>query len=384
MIESAAADSVQDVATENNPQKNRHSRWSTSPGFRETVLLAIVTGSVFVSTILLFKNYHATVESFGDSPAYESVAAAIQHWNFDGLQIKQFWGFSYAIASVAELTRLSSATSLLLVSFLSSLASVVLAYRLWGGWIAALFCVLNFDWLQRSYLGGSEPPSVALIFGALLAVRYDRRVLAALLAALSTVVRPLGIFCLIAIGIELLYRREYRRFAMAFAIGCVIGALYVLPFTLHFGDPLATVHSYIGDSRPLFGIPFYAIIEGAVSYPFTMTSMALSFCWIGLVVVALIVMLRSSQFSEYARQYPVEVLFAVPYILLVTCYNYPVFARSNFSRFVIPALPMVFIALYRWIPKDRRIIWALSVVSPVLAACSAIGIRNVARLLRMH
>jgi hypothetical protein len=380
----SADENVVETRSANLSERNLHSRWSAPPKLREILLLAIVTPAVFASTILLFKNYRDAVESFGDSLAYAEVATAIQHWNFEGLQIKQFWGYSYAIAAVSSLTRLSSVPSLLLVSFISSLVSIVLAYQLWGGWIAAFFCVLNFDWLQRSYLGGSEPLSVALIFAALLAVRHDRRVLAALLAALSTIVRPLGIFCLIAIGLELLYRREYRRFAFAFTMGCFIGAIYVLPFTLHFGDPLATVHSYVGDSRSLFGIPFYAIIEGTIFYPSTVTSIALNLCWIGLVVTGLLMMLRSSRFREYARKYPVEVLFAVPYILLVTCYNYPVFARSNFSRFVIPALPLVFIALYRWIPKDSRVIWTLGIVSPVLAACSAIGIRTVAHLLGAH
>ena len=87
------------------------------------------------------------------------------------------------------------------------------------------------------------------------------------------------------------------------------------------------------------------------------------------------------RFREYAKQNPVESLFAALYLLAVFCYNYPVFARSNFARFAIPALPIVFIALSRWVPQDRRILWGLGVVSPVLAAASALGIRNVAHIL---
>src|SRR5437016_11113175 len=150
------------------------------------------------------------------------------------------------MAVISLTTRIPDVASLLLVSFVSSFISIALAYRLWGGWIAGLFAVLNFDWLQRSFLGGSEPLAVALIFAAFLAVRRKNYLLAALFAALSTIVRPLGIFSLLAIGMVLLYRREYKKLTGAIFIGAGIGALYILPLRLYFGDSLATVHSYGG------------------------------------------------------------------------------------------------------------------------------------------
>ncbi len=88
-------------------------------------------------------------------------------------------------------------------------------------------------------------------------------------------------------------------------------------------------------------------------------------------------MLRDSEFHQYARQNPVEVLFAAGYLFMVFCYNLPVFARGSFPRFAIPALPVVYVALSRWIPHDRRILYALACVMSVLAAASALGIRNV-------
>jgi len=206
-------------------------------------MLAGVTSIVFITTILAFRDYHSTVNHFGDSSAYTDVASAIRHWNFSGLQIKQFWGYPYAMAVVSRVTTISDQSSLLLISFASSFLTAAFAYRLWGGWIAGFFVALNFDWMQRSFLGGSEPLAVALIFGAFLAVRRNRYLLAALLASVSTVVRPLGIFCLIAVGVVLLYRREYRKFAGAVLIGAFVGALYMLPLMRYFGDPLATVHS---------------------------------------------------------------------------------------------------------------------------------------------
>jgi hypothetical protein len=88
-------------------------------------------------------------------------------------------------------------------------------------------------------------------------------------------------------------------------------------------------------------------------------------------------MAKKTEFHRYAKEHPVEILFALPYTLLIFCYNYPVFARSNFPRFIIPVLPIVFVALATWLPRNRRVIWVLGAVMPTLAALSALGIRNV-------
>ena len=344
---------------------------------REILLILAWTSILFVGTIATFRTYSEAVYNFGDSHAYTSVASAITSWNFQHLQIKQFWGYPYSIAAVTTISRIPVQDSLLIVSVISSFASILLAYKLWDGWVAFLFAVLNFDWLQRTFLGGSEPLAVLFIFGAFFAVRKEKYLLGALFAALSTVVRPLGIFSLLAIGMVLLYRREYRRLTCAMLIGAGIAGLYILPLRVYFGDSLATVHSYGGAQVPLFGFPFFAIVKGTILYPAPWTNLVLDFGWIALVCTGTLAMWLNPEFREYAKQNPVEVLFAVPFLFAVCCYNYPVFARSNFARFAIPVLPMVLIALSHWLPKDRRILWALGSLSPVLAACSALGIRNV-------
>ncbi len=346
------------------------------------MLLALVSGCLFAITILRFSDYSSAILDFGDSQAYISVASAIGHWNFAGLQIKQFWGYPYAMALVSVVTRVSDQTALLAVSCTSSLLSVAFAYRLWGGWIAGFFAVLNFDWMQRSFLGGSEPLAVALIFGAFLAMREEQHLLAAFLASLSTVVRPLSIFCLIGICVVLVHKREVRKLTLAILIAACVATLYLWPLARHFGDPLATVHSYQDPSVPLFGIPFYAIVKGTILYPAPWTNLALSFLWLLLVLSGLAAAFFNPRFRDYVRRNPTEILFAAPYLLLVFCYNYPVFARTNFARFAIPVLPFIFLALSRWIPKDRRVLWLLGAATSVLAAASALGIRNVIHMLR--
>ena len=353
---------------------------------RETIMICLAAAAIFAGTIGVLTPYLTTVDNFGDNSAYISIAVAIQKWDFRGVFVKHFWGLPYLIAAITRTSGLSNRTALLLVCWTSSFAAIILAYRLWGGWIATAFSIVNFDWYQRSYLGGSEPLFVALLFGSFLAIRRERWVIAALLAALATITRPLGIFLLVGIGLTLLWRHDWRRLAVASAIGIAIGALYVIPLARYFHDPLATVHSYestqAGASTSLFGIPFSAIIKGTILYPAPFTNLVLTFGWIFLVLIAIIAMFTTQSFRNYSRAHPAEIIFAAPYLLSLYCYNYPYWARGNFPRFAIPIIPFVFLALWRWIPKDRRILWALVPVTAVLAASSAVGIRNLVQLLR--
>lgn len=361
------------------------SHWKMEPSISEALLLVLTSGLLFTATILLLvPNFFTLVDvGFGDNHAYMRVAAAIRSWEFSGLVIKHFWGLPYLMAALSKLTGFSDRTALLLISACASFISVGLAYRLWGGWVAGFFAALNFDWMQRSFLGGSEPLLTALLFAAFLSIRYDRWMLATLLASFATVVRPLGIFSLVGIGLTLLWRKEFRKLCLSTLISLAIGGLYVLPLTLYFGDPLATVHSYgPNTNRWLFGLPFYAIIKGTILYPPPVTNLVLSFGWVVFVLTGSIMMVAKESFRQYSQTHPVEVIFAALYLLAIYSYNLPFWARMSFARFAIPIIPFVLLALESWIPKDRRLMWGIGLISSVLAAVSAAGLRNILEILR--
>jgi len=355
------------------------------PDRREVISLVAISFVVFVSAVSAARNYASVIDNFGDSRGYMSFAAAIRHWNFTGVVIKQFWGLPYAMAAFSKLTFASDRTALLALSFIPSAIAVLLVHRLWGGWVAGYFAILNFDWMQRSCLGGSEPLFVCLLLGSFVCARKQNWLLASLLASFATVVRPLGIFALVGIGLTLLWKRDFRKFAAATAIGLLVGTLYSLPLAIHFGGPMATVNSYHSsewESGWLFGFPFYAIIKGSLLYPAPWTNLALSFGWIFLVVAAVVVMLTSAQFRSYCRNHPVETVFLVPYLWCLFAYNYPHWARGTFPRLAIPILPFVFFALSPWLPKNHRVLWSLAVVSPFLAAGSVLGIAHVVQTIK--
>jgi hypothetical protein len=103
----------------------------------------------------------------------------------------------------------------------------------------------------------------------------------------------------------------------------------------------------------------------------------LSFGWISFVLAGIAAMVASKTFREYANAHPVEVIFAATYLLAIFSYNYPYWARGSFPRFAIPIVPFVLLALMPWMPKSRGLLWGLGVISPLLAAASALGVRNV-------
>ena len=340
---------------------------------------------MWITALLLHRSHHLVLD-YGDNEAYLSVAKAIMDWDFHQVGIQHFMGYPYFIAVVSLLFHVPTLFALWLIAAVSALVSVWLAARLFGTVAAGYFALTNFAWLQCSFLGGSEPLALAFGLGALLAFRRDRVFLTALLGSLSVTVRPLMIFVLVGIGLVLLYRRKFGSFFVALGTGVAIGTLYMLPLARYFGDPLLTVHTYtthdyggggiVGPHGHLFGWPFHGIVAGTLAYPAPWSNLLLSFFWIGLVLAG-VYMMFSSSFREYAKAYPNEVIFCGLYLLALFSYDYLIWARSHFMRFSIPALPFVFFALLRFLPKDRRLFWCLSIVSAVLATLSAIGVRNV-------
>jgi len=339
----------------------------------------------FRVAISLLGGWRYLALAFGDNDAYCRVAAALRQWDFRGVGIQHFMGYPYAIAGVSLLTHLSIISSLGLVSGVAAAVSAFLVARLFGTRVAACFALTNFAWLQTSFLGGSEPLAVALGMGAFLSFRRGRPLLAALLGALATTVRPLMFFILAGIAFALLRERRYVKLVLAAALSVGVGLLYIWPLMHYFGDPFLTIRSYTsrdfgaanvpGPHGHLFGWPFHGIIAGTILYPAPLSNLILSFSWIALVAAGAAAMF-SRNLREFWKDNVAEAVFCGFYLLAIFCYDYVIWARGSFMRFSISVLPFVFFALLRWLPKDRRVFWGLATLVPVLAAFSSRGIHS--------
>lgn len=382
-----------------SPKQPERARATDGPSQPELVFLWLISAACFIIVLTHFQNYSAKIVDLGDNPQYISAAQAIQHWDLRSTQTKQGWGLSYLIALLSTL-HLSDQVSLVFISMASSLASVLLARSLWGPWIAAFFAILNFPWIQTSMLGGSEPLFVLLLFASFWFSRkarpkrllhespqenpqerpQERWITSSMLAALATVTRAVGVFALFALGINLVVRKQYRKLALCIAVAALIGFLYLLPFWIAFHDPLyqfhRRTHDVDWDSGHLLTWPFHVIVVSYLYYRGPWTNVILTGGWIGLAAVGFCRM-GVKLYRDRGAQYLNEQIFAITYLLFLFCYNSLEWARWDFYRFVIPAIPMLLLSFDRWLPKSRYVIYPLCVVSSVLAACSAIGIKNV-------
>lgn len=344
----------------------------------ELLLLWSVACSIFLLVLTHFQTYAAQVDAFGDNLSYLAAAKGIQHWQFQGVNVKQFWGLPYLIAGFSW-AHLPLRSILLMISMLSSLGSMFLARRLWGLWIAAFFVMCNFTWLQLSFLGGAEPLFVLLLFPVFLMARKQNWIAASILASFATLVRPLGIFALLGIGLYLLGRKDYKKALLCTAIAILIGGLYLLPFAIYFHDPLYQVHQYKQadwQSGPAIGWPFRAMLISLVHNREPWTNVVFTCGWIIFAALGLGRML-AKDFRHRFRNSSPETIFALSCLIFLFCYNSVHWARADFPRFVIPVVPFLLLAFDRWLPRSRYVIFGLCVVSSVLGACSALGIRNV-------
>lgn len=354
-----------------------------SPSRIEVSLLWLLAAVLFVLVLTRFQSYAGKVDAFGDNGRYLEAACAIRHWDFRGVQVKQFWGLPYVIACLSWLT-ISARSSLLLICMASSLVSVLLAWHLWGPWIASFFTVLNFCWIQVSFLGGAEPLFVMLLFSSFWAIRKEHWLVASVLAALSTLVRPLGIFALVGIGLALIFRRDYKKAFVCTSLAAFIGALYLLPFWIYFHDPLYQLHEYKHydwQSGLAIGLPFRAIALSFLHNREPWTNVVFTLGWIVFALMGLCAM-SGKGFRQYIQGHCAECVFAFFYLVFLFTYNSVAWARAEFPRFVIPVVPFLLLAFDRWLPRSRYVLYGLGIVSSVLGACSAFGIRNVLAALR--
>jgi hypothetical protein len=334
---------------------------------------------VVISSVILVLFCAAPVALFSHYPYYpccfHQLSAAIRHGDFSGLdpsQPKELWGYSYVSALVATITRLPDDFAMVIVSSSMFVVANYLCCRLWGTTVAAWFMVVNYWWLDGAAEGFTEPLFMALLLSSFIAFRKERWVVAAVLASAATIVRPNGIFALIAIGIVLLSRRELRKLAIATAIGLTTGVLYTVPLILIYGNPLVNVTGYQGywsGGMPVT-IPFLAIIKGAK----TVTSWSiwsrlyalysgLIAAWVLFAVAGTIKMAASKRFWHYAKTYPAEAIFAGASALFLFSYADPLWAWFHFPRYATPLLPFLLVFSFERLTRDRRILGGVALLN---------------------
>jgi hypothetical protein len=316
-----------------------------------------------------------------DNASYLEIADVIRHWRSSGGALPHyFWGFPFAIAGISKLFSIPPVTAMVLISMLASLAVSILVHRLYGGWVAAAFAFLNYQWIVFWVEGGSEPLFVCLLYASFWTARSNRWNTAALLAALSTTVRPVGVLALLSFVAVLAKRRSFRQLATIKLIGLGIGVIYLIPLKVVAGNPfynfIAYQEDWGGHRWPVtipFGalIPSYSVGRNFVRWPV----MAMFVVWVGVTLVA-IAAIWLPRNREWAQLHPAEPLFACVYTFFFLSYNF-IYISMFYPRFLIPVLPMYLFSLRDWIPRSRPLLWAGAITSALLASSAVVSFKKV-------
>ena len=332
---------------------------------RELALFVVAMYAWFVVLIVAFDNFPSRILRTGDNPSYRAESAALRGAAPPDFTARHFFGYPLATAAIATVTRTPDATAMVMVSVIASLIAVFVAGELWGGVIAAWFAVANIDWVQRSLCGGAEPLFAALIVLGIAAARRERWTLAAACGALATIVRPLGIWLLVAIGIELLRRRNGWRLASAVSIAIAIGGAYLALLRILFGDAFGSFRWYsamgLGHDRTF--IPFVTLFLSHGEHPLTKRNVVKALVWMLITLAGVVVAIS----RKLWREQRVEWLFAALY--LASFFFFPAWwIEGEYSRYLTPVIPLLFVALARWIPTNRAVMWIGGVAFVTLAA----------------
>lgn len=353
----------------------------------EILAVDLLLGICCVWAAAISGGYWKLVAKFGDNADYAFISRAIRTWDLNSLGMaKHFWGLSYAAALVTSITHITSLQAIIFVSVCSSLVASLLAYQLWGGWVTLFFLVADWNWIQSSAYGGALPLFAACVFGALLAAKRDKWILAAVLGALATTVQPLGLFVLGPILI-MDWRRKGRWFpGWSVLSAAAILVLYATPFVIRYHTPLASYRGYqkqdwLGGAPITY--PLWAIIENYKN-GLNFASSAAKYVKVGYVLVHLLALGLLGFWEpirKRAMQRPLELAFAVSYSVFILMYNSPHWALVIHARLLAPTLPFFLWAFYDYLPKHRWAVYLTGLFSLILSCAGALRIESARALL---
>jgi len=312
----------------------------------ELAVFVLALYAFFVALVAATDHFPTRAALAGDNPWYVAESEALRGVPENGIDTRHFPGFAIAAALVATVTRVSDPNAILIVSMLSSIAAIFLARELWGGLAAAWFAVIDIDWVRRSLLGGAEPLFALLVFASIAEARRERWMRAAIFAALATVVRPLGVFLLIAIAVRARWQTAVAALATA--------AAYFALMAWRFGDPFVNFRFYrsMGLGHDPTFIPFVTIFLPHGAHPLTMRNVAKTLVWMIVTVAAIVAAIRRNAI----REHPLECLFAALY--LASFLALPAWwIESEYPRYVAPLVPLMLVALKPWLPSNRVVMW---------------------------
>jgi uncharacterized membrane protein len=222
---------------------------------------------------------------------------------------------------------------------------------------------------------------VGLFLASLLAIRRGFWGWAVLLAALSTAVKPIGVFVFAAIVLTTLRRKKWRSLVLYVSVAAGAAVLYAVPLVLLTGSPFGNFSAYGEDwyqKLPLT-VPFYPLVKAALASREPLSNTLKLGGWVVAVVFVVVYYgLMRGRLRAHFAQNPEETVACLLILLFQLSYNSK-WAWADFPRFIAPILP--FLLAQVGIEKLRPG-WLL-VAAPVFGLLGAEEILGLQRLLQL-
>lgn len=351
-------------------------------------------GFLFVHLfILIFSGgYWHVLETFGDNGPYSTISTAFYNFDLSYMQgfYKHFWGLPFVMTIVRWLTGLNENIVIIGLSLFFSCWTIQRMNQIYGIKAAILFSFLSIDWIQRSMIGGAEPLFIFLTLTSFLV--YEKRgensnyyIYCALFGSLSCLIRPVGVFFLLAFGLDLLLRRKIKELLQALFISLFVGGIYLGVLYSLTGDPLAHFHTYgkaDWDGASPISFPLTGLWRSYQQGNLPLLNTVKVGLWLILSFYTVFAMFLGRDLRIYFKKNRYQIFYFFFHLMFLLSYNSGKWSWNQFPRFVIPLLPMIALSLVPLLRYERVVYPLLYGGSLVLSAASSISIYTLLEKLR--
>ena len=332
-------------------------------------MVGLTLGAYLLSKVLQQGSW-VLAANWLDNGTYIAAAKAIEtgQWVAPTDGPTPFFGFPLMIAATTHAFAVNAWAAVIAISLVSVAITCVCLDHLYGPPAVLSLLILSWDWIGIGVLGGSEAPFCACLFVAFLCARSGRWRTAAIVAAVATTIRPVGVFALFALFLTRVRRRDWRTAAEMALLGLMIAATYFALVRLLTGDAWINFRTYRADWNTGWpvGPPFIALLHSAAP-------LIDRFGWWTGIRVLLIVAVTAAAGVHVACRIArgrwtlpeAESTFAVLVVAFLLCYPYRNMAYE-WPRFLIPAIPVLTAAHGSIVPEGRRFWWPVVLANAIV------------------
>ncbi|GBF41354.1 hypothetical protein LPTSP2_06260 [Leptospira ellinghausenii] len=351
--------------------------------------LILFLGFTFVYYTILIKywgsDFVGEMDKIGDNGPFKTIVKCIDLKDCElAKDVYVFWGYPILSYLFGKVTFLSINYAMIGINIIAAIILFFVLSKLFNSFTAIVFNIYSYDWIQRVLSGGSEPLFMVFLFLAIYAYKKNKNIfLVGLLIGISNTIRPLGVFLLGSIILDLILKKrfvEILKLVFTFLI-IVIGYHLYLNYALGKGFANYTNYQSSWDSKSPISFPFVALLNGLYALDTgILNRIKLWIYFLVSLIPIFVIFLRDKGLREFGF-YRTELFFAAAYFLFIVSYNTTFWIAHIYPRIFLPIAPICIYLIFHkkvYIPFNQKVFILLAAFCmAVLSSISTIGIQNV-------